>query len=150
MKKIIFTFVLIFSILALATIINEKVVPVRSPDFSQTPGLLCSTTDADFSGLDYPESIARCNRHISDAEKAKVAARYGNIPRADWSNYEFDHLLPICAGGSNSSDNLWPEPLAEAKKKDILEVDICLALRAGTIKQADAVQKIYDWFKLQH
>lgn len=150
MKKIIFSFIYIISISALASSMHAKVISVHTPDFKQTPGILCSTTDADFSGLDYPEKIARCNRNISDSEKAKVAALYGNIPRADWPKYEFDHLLPICAGGSNSSDNLWPQPLAEAKKKDVLEVDICLAMKAGTLKQSDAVQKIYDWFKQQH
>ena len=103
MKKIIFSFIFIISTTTPASSMHAKVISVHKPDFKQTPGLLCSTTDADFSGLDYPEKIARCNRNILDSEKSKVAALYGNIPRADWHKYEFDHLLPICAGGSNST-----------------------------------------------
>ena len=126
---------------------NKSSSKTHAPNIKFTPGLLCSTKDPDFSNFDYPERVARCNRNIGDAEKAKVAANYGNIPRSKWLNYEFDHLLPVCAGGSNNAENLWPQPLAEAHKKDILEVDICLAMKAGTLKQADAIKKIHAWFK---
>ena len=147
MKKAIFYTILTVALPTFAAAVHSNSVSVHSPNFKNTPGLPCSTADKDFSGLDYPEQIARCNRNILDSEKAAVSAIYGNIPKSDWPQYEFDHLLPICAGGSNNSDNLWPQPIAEAKKKDVLEVDICLAMKAGALKQSDAVQKIYDWFK---
>lgn len=143
--------IIIFAVLGLLTTIQAapvKSTHVQSPNFKITPGLLCSKSDPDFSILDYPEKIARCARNIGEAEKSKVAATYGNIPRASWGNYEFDHLLPVCAGGSNSADNLWPQHIVEAHKKDVLEVDICLAMKAGTLKQADAVKKIYNWFSV--
>lgn len=150
MIKLFVLFIFAFSSTSFSATASPTGLPVHHPDFKQTPGLLCSTKDPDYSGPDYPEKIARCNRNILDSEKLKVANSYGNIPRADWPKYEFDHLLPVCAGGSNNAENLWPQILGEAKKKDVLEVDICLAMKAGTLKQADAVQKIYDWFKKQH
>jgi hypothetical protein len=117
------------------------------PDPQLVPGVLCTSSDPDFRGYEYPEKVARCNRNVSEQEKAEVAARFGHIPRDQWSQYEFDHLIPLCAGGSNSIENLWLQPIDEAKKKDVLEVDICLRMKAGTLKQADAVQKIHDWFQ---
>lgn len=118
-----------------------------APDPLQTPGFICQTTDADFKGYDYPEHVARCNRNIAQAEKLQVAQNYGNIPQANWSQYEFDHMIPLCAGGANDIKNLWPQPIAEARQKDVLENNICLAMKAGTLMQADAIQKVRDWFQ---
>ncbi len=117
-----------------------------SPNVTQTPGLLCTPNDPNFQKYDYPEHIARCQRNVGIDEKLKIAAAYGNIPQSNWPNYEFDHLIPLCAGGSDDITNLWPQPIGEAHKKDVLENDICLALRAGTLKQAQAIQKVHDWF----
>lgn len=116
------------------------------PDPNLTPGVLCQTNDSDFKGFDYPERIARCNRNILSPEKEEVAKSYGNIPRTDWPKYEFDHLIPLCAGGSNSSKNLFPQPIAEAKEKDKLENDICLRMKAGTLLQSDAIKMVHAWF----
>lgn len=116
------------------------------PDPKLTPGVLCTEQDPDFKGYDYPNVVARCNRNVSIEEKQKVALNYGNIPAGEWSNYEFDHYMPLCAGGSNSSENLWPQPIDEAHIKDTLELQICSELRAGTMNQAEALQKIRDWF----
>ena len=119
---------------------------VSGPNWALTPGALCTSNDPDFQGFDYPEKIARCNRNISINEKQIVAKNYGGLAEKEWSKYEFDHLLPLCAGGSNSLQNLWPQPIAEAHLKDVLENEICLAMRAGTMSQATAVQKVRDWF----
>lgn len=140
-------FALLISFSTAAAVASSIASPVVAPNLSITPGILCTTSDPDYKGLDYPEQIARCNRNIPTAEKLKVAALYGNIPQADWPQYEFDHLLPLCAGGSDDMRNLWPQPIAQAHEKDKLEVEICTAMKAGTMTQAVAVQKVYDWFK---
>ena len=111
-----------------------------------TPGLLCQTSDPDFANLDYPEMIPRCHRHIGIDEKRAVAQTYGSIPQSEWQNYEFDHLIPLCAGGSNHAGNLWPQPLTEAHFKDKIENEVCIAMKLGNMTQAQAVQKIYAWF----
>ena len=116
------------------------------PNAQSTPGLLCRSTDPDFSNYDYPERIPRCNRNVNTDEKMAVAQAYGNIPQSEWPKYEFDHLIPLCAGGSNSAANLWPQPLTEAHLKDKIENEVCIAMKLGNMTQAQAVQKIYDWF----
>jgi hypothetical protein len=135
-----------FSLCILSAIAIESVHGLESPNPQFTPGLTCQATDADFMGYYYPAKIARCNRNIGEAEKASVASEYGNLPKNEWSNYEFDHLIPLCAGGSNNIKNLWPQLLTEAKQKDVLEVDICLALKSGKMTQAEAVTKVHTWF----
>lgn len=122
-----------------------------TPDFQPpqpdlTPGVLCDPSDPAFRGYDYPEHVARCNREVDTTEKREIAAEYGNIPQANWPDYEFDHFYPLCAGGSNNIHNLWPQILDEAHKKDVVENDVCLAMKAGTMTQVQAMQKIRDWF----
>lgn len=116
------------------------------PDPKLTPGVLCTEKDQNFSVLRYAEKIPYCNRNVSEDEKLKIAKEYGNIPKAKWKLYEFDHLIPLCAGGSDDIGNLWPQPISEAKEKDKVEDFVCAQMKAGKMTQAQAVQKIRDWF----
>jgi protein tyrosine phosphatase (PTP) superfamily phosphohydrolase (DUF442 family) len=118
------------------------------PDWNYTPGNLCTPSDPNFKEYRYPEHIAYCNRNVTKDMKVQIAAHY-NVPQSDWSNYEFDHLIPLCIGGDSSIDNLWPQPRGgtESDGKDKLENDLYKQLSAGTITQKAAVQQIYDWFK---
>jgi hypothetical protein len=50
------------------------------------------------------------------------------VPWAERHNYEIDHLVPRCLGGADTIANLWPEPLAEAVRKDEKEREICRAV----------------------
>ena len=120
-----------------------------SPDFSFTPGHLCSPSDPNFDGYRYPEQIAHCRRNVTEQMKAVVAAHYG-IARSDWGNYEFDHLIPLAIGGDSSIDNLWPQPHGNpdgSQGKDRLEDQLYHEMAAGSITQAAAVQQIYAWFQ---
>jgi len=137
------------SVVSLMLLMPIFVFASSQPNWKLTPGVLCTSEDPNFDKYDYPENIARCSRNVDTEEKDQVAAEYGNIPRSSWSEYEFDHLIPLCAGGSDDIKNLWPQPIDEAHDKDKLENEVCLGLRAGTLKQADAVKQIYDWFKLR-
>jgi hypothetical protein len=78
------------------------------------------------------------------SEKDQVAQRYG-IPKSDYYKYEFDHFIPLNAGGSDDPGNLWPQPLAEAHEKDKVELEVYNGLNNGTLTQAQAVAKIRAW-----
>jgi len=116
------------------------------PDKTHTPGVLCTSSDPDFESFAYSAHVAKCTRNIMDDEKVQVSDWYGGIPKSDWPKYEFDHLIPLCAGGSNSPQNLWPQPIDEAKLKDRVEDEVCRGLREGTLTQEQAVEKVWAWF----
>jgi len=121
-----------------------------SPDSSYTPGHLCSPSDPNFKEYRYAEHIPYCNRMVTQQMKTDIAAHYGVLQSA-WSNYEFDHLIPLAIGGDSSIDNIWPQPHQPgspdgSEGKDRLEEQLYLQMKAGSIQQADAVKQIYAWF----
>ena len=127
------------------TLLPSFHVQGAEPDDSVTPGALCRHSDPDFDKYAYSEKIAHCRRHVTAAMKKEVADQYG-VPKKDYSKYEFDHLYPLCAGGANSVENLWPQPHAEALEKDKIEDEVCQGMKAGTMTQKQAIRKIDDWF----
>ncbi|MDD5302769.1 MAG: hypothetical protein PHS14_06620 [Elusimicrobia bacterium] len=119
-----------------------------APDAAYTPGHLCTPTDPNFKEYRYAEHIPYCNRVVTRQMKLEISAHYG-VAEADWPNYEFDHLIPLAAGGDSSIDNLWPQPRGNpdgSDGKDRLENSLYLQLKAGAITQAEAVRQIYAWF----
>ena len=123
----------------------------QAPDWSFTPGKLCSASDPGFSEYRYAEQIPYCKRNVTSQMKQEIAAHYG-VPQSDWPNYEFDHLIPLSIGGDSHVDNLWPQPHGDpdgSNGKDRLELQLYLQMKAGTIKQAAAIQQIQLWFSGQ-
>ncbi len=120
------------------------------PDYSFTPGHLCSPSDPNFKEYRYAEHIPYCQRNVTQQMKQTVGDHYG-VAQPEWVNYEFDHLIPLAIGGDSSIDNLWPQPHEPgspngSEDKDKLENNLYLQMKAGTISQADAVKQIYGWF----
>jgi len=130
----------------LSTILVSLILSFTQPDPRITPGAICSAQDSDFDGLAYEEQIPHCKRNFSESKKATVARVY-NVPKANWSEYEFDHLIPLCAGGSNDVRNVWPEPLEHAHRKDKIEDHVCSGMRAGAMTQKEAIQEVFDWVR---
>jgi hypothetical protein len=121
------------------------------PDWSFTPGNLCTTSDPDFDELRYSEQIPHCRRHTTRQMKQEVAAHYG-VPQSDWPNYEFDHLVPLAVGGNSHVDNLWPQPHGfpdGSNGKDKLEMKLYLQMKKGALKKAEALRQIQLWFQGQ-
>ena len=50
---------------------------------------------------------------MTEALKYKMLAAYG-VPASNIGDYELEHLVPVSAGGSSSTYNLWPEPNDDA------------------------------------
>jgi hypothetical protein len=67
---------------------------------------------------------------LPHALRDKILTRYG-LPPGTHSDYEIDHLIPWCLGGSDGPTNLWPqphrsiEPTWNAEAKDRLEHLVC-------------------------
>lgn len=112
------------------------------PNQSITPGSLCDRPDS----YRYQERIPYCERDVDSALKADVFKEYRNLgftlPPSKRSQYKIDHLIPLCAGGSNREDNLWPQHKSVYTRTDALEFVGCEKLKAGKIKQADLIERI--------
>lgn len=108
-----------------------------------TPGSLCNSPDE----LRYPERIKYCQRSVDRDVKQAIIRDYDqklgyaieSMPRYD---FKIDHLIPLCAGGSNSRDNLWPQHKSVYEVTDAMEPLACDKMKAGRLRQADAVRMI--------
>ena len=124
-----------------AEIIYKADFPL-GPDPIVTPGSLCTSPDA----YRYPERIPYCNRGVDREAKDDIFVNYRNMGyRLDPKNrtqYKIDHLIPLCAGGSNREDNLWPQHQSVYVITDPMEPLACDKLKIGAIKQAEVVQLI--------
>ncbi len=115
----------------------------RSPDLAMTPG---STCDLPIEKR-YPEKIDYCGRDVDTDTKRAIIASYdqelgyhiGQMARA---RFKIDHLIPLCAGGSNDVDNLWPQHESVYTITDPLEQEVCIKMAQGRLKQAAAIQFI--------
>lgn len=135
----VFFAMLLLSSLAFAGIKGEF---PQGPDASITPGSLCTRPDS----YRYEEHIPYCKRDVAGDLKRDVFTEYRNL---GWglnpskrSEYKIDHLIPLCAGGSNEEDNLWPQHKTIYAQTDEMENIGCQRLRDGKIKQAELVKMI--------
>lgn len=114
----------------------------QGPLTDLTPGSLCDRPDA----YRYAERVPYCNRDVDSSLKAEIFQEYRNegfrLDPSQRSSYKIDHLIPLCAGGSNREDNLWPQHKSVYEITDPLEPAACDAMKAGKIKQAEVVKLI--------
>lgn len=114
----------------------------QHPEPELTPGSLCDRPDQ----YRYPERIAYCERDVNRYTKDDIFDSYRRAgyrlkitKRAD---YKIDHYIPLCAGGSNHEDNLWPQHVSVFTITDPLESLGCEKLRHGLITQKKLVELI--------
>jgi hypothetical protein len=113
------------------------------PDPRLTPGSLCQNGNT----TRYPERIQYCQRNVDRDEKQLIFKMYdeklGYSTRAmNRQQFKIDHFIPLCAGGSNNIDNLWPQHQSIFEVTDPLEPAVCGKMSAGRLKQAEAVELI--------
>lgn len=112
------------------------------PDLALTPGKLCESPDS----YRYAERIAYCNREVDPYTKEEIFRTYRDngyrLKIVDRGDYKIDHLIPLCAGGSNREENLWPQHKSLFQVTDPLESLGCEKLRQGKITQRDLVMAI--------
>ena len=112
------------------------------PSARLTPGELCDRP----SRYRYPENIAYCEREVSTLEKDVVFASYRQLGyRLSYTNrssYKIDHYIPLCAGGSNNKENLWPQHISIANVTDSIEKLGCDKMALGKLSQARMVYLI--------
>lgn len=107
-----------------------------------TPGDLCHSPDR----YRYPEHIAYCERDVSSELKDQIFNEYRRVgfrlPPNHRSSYKIDHFIPLCAGGSNEPENLWPQHLTIYKITDPVENAACKKLSEGKLSQRETIRLI--------
>ena len=126
---------LVFSQVSLA----QDSFPI-GPNPQVTPGTLCHQADS----YRYPEHIPYCNRAVGSDLKNELIQSYDRqfgytIEQMDRQKFKIDHFIPLCAGGGNDRENLWPQHESVYSITDPVEPLICDKMAAGRLKQADAV-----------
>lgn len=115
----------------------------KGPNLTETPGKLCTTP----TERRYPEQIAYCERDVDSYLKKSIIAKYDimfgyQIRSMNRMDFKIDHLIPLCAGGANAEENLWPQHKSVYEITDPLEPAICGKMSEGKLKQADAVKLV--------
>ncbi len=117
----------------------------RTPNLTETPGKLCSSPSA----YRYPEKIAYCERNVDTYTKNAIIAKYDSlfgfrIRQMKRTDFKIDHLIPLCAGGANSEENLWPQHVSVYNITDPLEPVLCEKMQAGRLTQKEAIKLIIE------
>jgi hypothetical protein len=95
----------------------------------------------------YPERIAYCARKVDGDLKRSIFADYdsqlGYHTRSmDRQAFKIDHYIPLCMGGSNERENLWPQHVSVYTLTDPMEPLACEKMAEGKLSQAHAVELI--------
>jgi hypothetical protein len=135
---------MLFAALALVPALAQQL-----PQPKLTPGVAAKAT-----------AKQRCNkkfhtrdvRSVTDSMKREVFRSYGikcypvvtaKAPGVrSCSDYEIDHLISLELGGANDVKNLWPQPIAEARHKDVLENWMHDQVCSGALTLKDAQHRI--------
>jgi hypothetical protein len=83
-------------------------------------------------------------RNVSEGTKKEVMRRYGR-PESDLHMVEIDHFVSLEIGGLNDVTNLWPQPMEEARLKDVVETWLKRQVCSGKMSLHDAQKAIYRW-----
>jgi hypothetical protein len=114
-----------------------------TPNPEITPGSLCTHP----TSYRYKERIPYCERAVPSRLKEELIEAYDHrfgfhIGSMNRRQFKIDHFIPLCAGGSNDANNLWPQHQNVYRITDPLEEIVCVKMLRGKLKQVDAVKFI--------
>lgn len=84
---------------------------------------------------------------VSVTVQKKVFTKY-KVDYPSDGKYQLDHFIPVELGGSNSMDNLWPQPASPKpgfQEKNQVEQYLYKQVCSGAISLKSAQQQIRDW-----
>ncbi len=120
----------------------------KFPDLTVTPGSLCDSP----TSYRYAEHIPYCERELNSFGKELIFINYrklGYSLSGERHQYKIDHFIPLCMGGSNNDNNLWPQYYTISARTDLLETRGCEVLAMGKISQREVIALIIkakmDW-----
>lgn len=120
--------------------------PAELPDPVATPGAVLPVSMAQICRPGY----AGKTRNVPEKEKRAVYAEYGAREQKGVC-CEVDHLISLELGGSNSIQNLWPQPYVPtpgAHEKDRLEARLHALVCDGQLPLTQAQKEIRtDWYR---
>jgi hypothetical protein len=115
--------------------------------------LLARPTPAITPGAAWPLTTAQVcttkwgldQRHVSRALRQRVFAAYG-LRWTSRARFVVDHLVPRQLGGVDAAPNLWPQTIAAAHLKDVLENRLHRLVCAQQLPLTVAQRAIaHDW-----
>jgi hypothetical protein len=91
------------------------------PNASMTPGAILSSDPAVVCVRGYSRTVRPPYDYAWRRFRVSVFRAY-DIPHERWHDFTLDHDVPLSLGGAPEDlRNVWPEPKAEAKRKDEVE-----------------------------
>ena len=142
------TLVLIQSAMGFAQA-NERYPLQAHPEV--TPGKYCQRP----TSYRYRERVPICKRSVSTATKRAVMQMYDErfgyeTTRMPRGQFKIDHLIPLCMGGDNSPENLWPQHQVVFLQTDPVEQESCERLAKGEISHREAIEAVLSAKRAVH
>ncbi len=137
--------VLALSLSSTAALSFDKDWFPKGPDARLTPGSYCQGQQP----TDRTGRPLTCERNVDTDDKWAVIRDYNqrlgyNINQSNRGQFKIDHLVPLCFGGSNEHNNLWPQHQSIYVITDKLEDMGCQKLRSGRVGQAKLIKMLVE------
>lgn len=119
---------------------SESAVSV--PPYLLNPAVTQASIGTTVCVAGWTDTVRPPSSYTTALKAGQLAAR--GVTNPDLSAYEEDHLVPLALGGAPRDErNLWPEPIAQARIKDVDESRLHRDVCAGRVGLDSARLEIY-------